>query len=89
MRLAGKVAEMRTAAAMVAARSLVAEAAKLNQRIFDRHVPATDEQRRALAHYREGRNAEEVSLVSYAVLSYFKIIELRHKRGEDVRYSGN
>jgi len=32
MRLAGKAGEMRTAAAMVAARGLVAEAAKLNQR---------------------------------------------------------
>ncbi len=32
MRLAGKAGEMRTAAAMVAARGLVAEAAKLNER---------------------------------------------------------
>jgi hypothetical protein len=53
--------------------------------IFDRKIPATDEQRRALAHYREGRNAEEASLVSYAVLSYFKIIELQHKDGKGVR----
>lgn len=48
------------------------------QWISDRSIPATDEARRALAHYREGCNAEEASLVSYAVLSYFKIIELRY-----------
>jgi len=36
MRLAGKAGQMQTAAAMVAARGLVAEAAKLNQRTLER-----------------------------------------------------
>jgi hypothetical protein len=44
--------------------------------LFDRKIPETDEARRALALYREGRNAEENFLVSYAVLSFFKIIEI-------------
>jgi hypothetical protein len=43
-----------------------------------RKIPATDEARRALALFREARNAEQNFLVSYAVLSYFKIIEIVH-----------
>jgi len=49
--------------------------------LFDRQIPSSDETRRALALYREGRNAEETALVSYAVLSYFKIIEIRYPDG--------
>jgi hypothetical protein len=49
--------------------------------LFDRQIPPADEARRALALYREGRNAEETALVSYAVLSYFKIIEIRNPDG--------
>lgn len=49
--------------------------------LFDRQIPRSDETRRALALYREGRNAEETALVSYAVLSYFKIIEIRYPDG--------
>ena len=45
---------------------------------FSRSVPQSENARRALSHYREARNAEEAGLVSYAVLSYVKIIELRH-----------
>jgi hypothetical protein len=52
---------------------------------FDRKIPATDEARKALALFREGRNAEEAGLASYAVLSYFKIIETRHDDGEKAR----
>lgn len=48
---------------------------------FDRRIPPSGEARRALALYREGRNAEETALVSHAVLSYFKIIEIRHPTG--------
>lgn len=44
--------------------------------VFDRKIPDTDEARRALALYREARNAEQNFLVSYAVLSFFKIIEI-------------
>lgn len=46
--------------------------------VFDRKIPDTDEARRALALYREARNAEQNFLVSYAVLSYFKIVEIVH-----------
>jgi hypothetical protein len=52
---------------------------------FNRKIPDTDEVRRALALYREARNAEQNSLVSYAVLNYYKIIELRHHGKEAVR----
>jgi len=53
--------------------------------VFDRQIPATDEARRALAHYREALNADEASLVSYAVLSYFKVLELRHDGGPKIQ----
>jgi len=53
-----------------------------NHWLFVRRIPQSDEERRALALYREGRNAEEAGLGSYAVLSYFKIIEIRHPTGD-------
>ena len=50
--------------------------------IFDRKLPSTPEARRALALYREALNAEHSQLISYAVLNYYKIIELtRRHRG--------
>src|SRR5260370_6201078 len=45
--------------------------------IFDRKIPASPEARKALALYREGRNAEQNYFISYALLSYYKIIELK------------
>jgi hypothetical protein len=55
--------------------------------IFDRKIPETDEARRALALYREARNAEQNFLVSYAVLSYYKIIEIVHSNeGEAIAW---
>jgi len=45
--------------------------------IFDRKVPTSPEARKALALYREGRNAEQNYFISYAILSYYKIIELK------------
>ncbi|WP_441234480.1 methylamine utilization protein MauJ [Bradyrhizobium sp. 930_D9_N1_4] len=45
--------------------------------IFDRKLPAAREARKALALYREGRNAEQNYFISYAILSYYKIIELK------------
>jgi hypothetical protein len=45
--------------------------------VFDRKIPATKQAQKAIALYREGRNSEENGQVSYAVLSYFKIIELK------------
>jgi hypothetical protein len=44
---------------------------------FDRKIPAPPEARKALALYREGRNAEQNYFISYAILSYYKIIELK------------
>lgn len=46
--------------------------------VFDRHIPKSEEARRALALYREARNAEQNFMISYAVLNYYKIIEIRH-----------
>jgi hypothetical protein len=59
--------------------------ATTSQWLFDWCITASDEARRALAHYREGRNAEEAALISYAVLSYFKIIELRYPDGPSAK----
>jgi hypothetical protein len=47
--------------------------------IFDRKMPSTPEARRALALYREALNAEHNELISYAVLNYYKIIELTQR----------
>jgi hypothetical protein len=46
--------------------------------VFSRKIPTSTEVRRALALYREGRNAEQNFMISFAVLNYYKIIELRH-----------
>jgi methylamine utilization protein MauJ len=51
--------------------------------IFDRKTPASDDARRALALYREGRNAEQNYLIGYAILSYYKILELKYSDGKD------
>ena len=53
--------------------------------MFDRKIPIKEETRRALALYREARNAEQNFLVSYAVLNYYKIVELRHPKGPQTR----
>jgi hypothetical protein len=47
--------------------------------IFDRKIPSTSEARRALALYREALNAEHNALISYAVLNYYKFIELTQR----------
>lgn len=44
---------------------------------FDRKIPGSAEARKALALYREGRNAEQNYFIGYAILSYYKIIELK------------
>lgn len=46
------------------------------QWLFDRAMPTSDEVLRALALYREARNAEQNYMVSFAILSYYKIIEI-------------
>jgi hypothetical protein len=48
--------------------------------VFDRRLPDTEEARRALALYREARNAQENFLISYAVLNFYKILEIRYDR---------
>jgi hypothetical protein len=50
--------------------------------VFNRDIPALEEVRRALALYREARNAEQNFMISYAVLNYYKIIEIRHHNGK-------
>lgn len=52
------------------------------QWIFDRKVPQSPEARKALAIYREGRNAQQNYQISYAVLSYYKIIETKYHRDQ-------
>jgi hypothetical protein len=46
--------------------------------VFDRKIPPSEEAKRALALYREARNAEQNFMVSYAVLNFCKLIEVRH-----------
>jgi len=46
--------------------------------LYDRDIPGSDEARRALAMYREARNAEQNHMISYAVLNYYKVIEIHH-----------
>jgi hypothetical protein len=53
--------------------------------IFDRKIPDSEEARRALALYREARNAQQNGFISYAVLNYYKIIEIRHSGKEAAR----
>lgn len=53
--------------------------------VFEREIPNDDKARRALALYREGLNAAEASLSSYAVLSFFKVIELGYRESERVK----
>lgn len=52
--------------------------------IFDRKLPDEDG-RKALAIYREGRNAEQNFLISFAVLSYYKIIEIKYRGRSETR----
>ena len=52
---------------------------------FHRRISESDEVRRALALYREGLNAEAASLGSYAVLSYFKVIEIRYPKADKLK----
>ncbi len=50
-------------------------------------MPSTTKARRALALYREALNAEHSQLISYAVLNYYKIIELTQRhRGQTKKW---
>jgi hypothetical protein len=48
-------------------------------------MPDSEEARRALALYREARNAQQNGFISYAVLNYYKIIEIRYPGKETAR----
>jgi hypothetical protein len=52
--------------------------------MFDRTTPATESARRALALYREARNAQQNFMVSYAVLNFFKVIEVGYPKSNEV-----
>jgi hypothetical protein len=55
------------------------------QWIFDRKIPMSGEAQRALALFREARNAQQNYMVSYAVLNFFRIIEIRHPARNEVK----
>lgn len=53
--------------------------------VFNREIPISEDVLRALALYREGRNAEQNFMISYAVLSYFKVLEVRYPEGKLIK----
>jgi hypothetical protein len=53
--------------------------------VFNRNIPTSEDVLRALALYREGRNAEQNFMISYAVLSYFKVLEVRYPEGKFIK----
>ncbi len=53
--------------------------------LFDRSIPHSDDVLRALALYREARNAQQNFMISYAVLSYFKVLEVNYPDGDKIR----
>ena len=53
--------------------------------VFNRDIPVLEDELRALALYREGRNAEQNFMISYAVLSYFKVLEVRYPEGKFIK----
>lgn len=53
--------------------------------VFNRSIPVSEDVRRALGLYREGRNSEQNFMIGYAVLSYFKVLEIRYPEGKDIR----
>jgi hypothetical protein len=57
----------------------------MNDWIFDRKIPTDESARRALALYREARNAQQNFMVSYAVLNFYKIVEIGQKGRGDVK----
>jgi hypothetical protein len=53
--------------------------------IFSRKIPTDEKAPRALAIYREARNAQQNYMVSYAVLNFYKLVELRYKSKGEVK----
>jgi hypothetical protein len=56
-----------------------------SQWFFSHKIPDSQQACRALALYREARNAEQNFMVSYAVLNFFKIIELKYDERNGVK----
>ena len=54
--------------------------------MFDRQIPSSDDDRRALAFYREARIAQQNFLVSYAVPNYYKVIEIGYVGKEAAKW---
>src|SRR3546814_13306242 len=52
--------------------------------VFNRDIPVSDDVLRALALYRAGRNDEQNFMISYAVLSYFKVLDVRSPEGKQI-----
>jgi hypothetical protein len=50
---------------------------------FDRKIPESEDARRALALYREARSAQQNGFISYAVLNFYKIIEIKHQNNPE------
>lgn len=56
-----------------------------HQWVFGRKIPESPEARTAIAIYRDARNAQQNYSIPYAVLSYYKIIELKYKSRSDAK----
>lgn len=52
---------------------------------FNRKLPASHDAQKALALYRDGRNAHQNQLILFAVLSYYKIIEIKYKHPPEAK----
>lgn len=53
--------------------------------MFNRNSPEREEARKAISIYRDGLNAEYNHMVSYAVIAYYKILELRYRSAAQVK----
>lgn len=53
--------------------------------VFNRKSPSSEEARKAISMYREGLNAEYNFMISYAVVAYYKILELRYRSAAQVK----
>lgn len=54
----------------------------VNYWLHRRSIPKTEDGQKALSLYREGCNAHRAGLVSFEVLSFFKIIEIRYEESK-------
>jgi len=52
--------------------------------LFDRQLPADQDLLERLAYYREALNATEAGITTYAVLSFFKVFEVRQRSRQGV-----